>query len=137
MPVITCDGSKEVEVQAEPVEAIIPYSSKYNSIASPSTSIKVILMLLGKRFSPKGGPFKRTLGISACTRSHKYLAISKTRFHSFSRDVCANSNALAKPTMPEIFSVPERIARSCPPPQIIGRIFTPRRMYSAPTPLGP
>src|SRR3989339_1717546 len=46
---ITCEGSSDPEVQADPEEAQIPKRSRWSKIASPSTYSKLILVVLGKR----------------------------------------------------------------------------------------
>jgi len=48
-----------------------------------------------------------------------------------------NSEAIPKPQIAGMFSVPDLKSLSCPPPVIIGDIFRPFRIYSAPTPFGP
>src|SRR3990167_11310614 len=59
----TWEGSKELEVQAEPVEAARPSISRFKSIDSPSIYSKDIFTLLGNR--DLEWPLRYTLSILA------------------------------------------------------------------------
>src|SRR3989344_5043924 len=58
---ITCDGSSDSDVHAEPVEKEIPFASKYNTSASPSISRIETFTLFGRRFV--GWPLSTVLGM--------------------------------------------------------------------------
>lgn len=57
----TCDGARDFELQAEPVETSMPFSSKWRRSASPSMSRNRIFALFGRR--KVGWPFRYVRGI--------------------------------------------------------------------------
>ena len=58
----TCEGSKEPDVQALPLDAQIPSKSNDKRIDSPSINSKLILEFPGNLLSPLG-PFNLAYGI--------------------------------------------------------------------------
>ncbi len=59
---MTCEGSKEPEVQAEPEDAAIPFISKKSSRDSPSMKLKLTFKVFGSLRSASGWPFSLTSG---------------------------------------------------------------------------
>ena len=57
----TCEGSKDPDAQAEPVEIAIPFKSRYNRIDSPSAPSKDTLSVLARQSF--GWPLNRVSGI--------------------------------------------------------------------------
>jgi hypothetical protein len=132
----TCDGCATPAVQADPVEHSIPLASKSISNASPSEPRKVKCALPGSR-SRSRAPLRRTSSISLSTPSTRRSRSIRSRAALVSRPSTAIRAAVAIPTAPATYGVPERMSRSCPPPCNNGIQVTSRRSSNAPTPGGP
>ena len=126
----------DFESHALPVETHIPKESSRSNKDSASTSGKRILKM----------PVLFENGSSNVVANRILFFVHASTNLCFKESVCAirssinrtaSSKATAIPTAPATFSVPARIFRSCPPPQIMGYIGTPLRTYSAPIPRGP
>src|SRR5262249_42246752 len=147
----TWEGSREAEVQAEPVETATSFMPTRS--ASPSTPENETLRLPGSRVSVapgrsfpsesiggSDGPFSPTPGSRAVSASWRRPRRRRSRRLSSGNVSTESSAARARPTIPGTFSVPEPMPRSWPPPGSIGSSRTRgcrARTKSAPTPLGP
>ena len=108
-------GSSEPLVQAEPLEAQIPYISRLKSRLSPSIPSMEMFTLPGRRFSRS--PLRRVrsiLRMLSISLSRRTL-VRAPRSSMFCEAI---SIALARPTIPATFSVPARLPRSWAPPSI-------------------
>ena len=130
-----CDGSRVFDEQADPVEIDIPLSFNDRSSASPSIPSNLKCTLFGNLST--GWPLRYALGISFEIFSIKISRNSLNLFTYSSISFCIISTAFCIPTIPGIFSVPERKPFSWPPPMITGLILIPFLTYKTPTPFGP
>ena len=123
--IIRADGSREPDVQADPDDAQIPYSSIISKMASPSTYSNAMLEVLRRRLS--GSPFLMEFGMRS---SNAFSSLSrKARIRSFSAPIwaAASSAALPSPMMEATFSVPPLRPCSWCPPIKKGANLVPRR----------
>ena len=131
----TCEGERDLESQAEPVETHIPASSRWSRSASPSMSSINMFALFGSLFS--GCPLRYVRGMVSRIPLTSLSLSSVRRVFSFSLFSCASSRAFAIPTIAGTFSVPLREPFSWPPPRICGLRGVPVFLKRTPTPFGP
>ena len=130
----TCDGEMLPLWHADPAEHATPRRSSAMSMDSLSTPGTETLVMCGARGAPR--PWITASGMRARKAASCRSRRASRDAHSCSRSATASSAARARPTAMATFSVPGRRPRSCAPPNISGSIGVPRRMYSAPMPLG-
>ena len=89
------------------------------------------------RHARRRRPVDRGAGTPRSTPASRRSRSAASRAASSAILPRASRAATPRPTMPATFSVPARRLRSCLPPVISGAAAAPRRIQSAPTPLGP
>src|SRR4030042_1534122 len=130
-----CEGSRVFDEQADPVAAETPSSLKAKINDSPSIASNLMWALLASL--SVGWPLRWLLGIRANIFLISLSRYPARRFTSAVISWRIISPALLIPTMPAMFSVPDRKPRSCPPPMITGFTLIPFLTYKTPMPFGP
>ena len=113
----------------------MPLASSSISRESPSQPGKDRCALPGSRCT--GSPFRIASGTTARTPSTSAVRNRVSSPANCSRRLAASRIAVAKPSTPGVFRVPERTSRSWPPPCSTGMHSTPRPSSSAPVPYAP
>ncbi len=119
----TCDGSREPDVHADPLDPQIPFISSMIRSDSPSMNWKLKFALFGRRSALC--PFRRTVWDLSEHPVDQMVTDLNFFCGTFFHGCLARSAAIPYPTIPGTFSVPARRFLSCAPPCTKERIFTP------------